>query len=189
MRFLCDSPRPCRLRTASFWFWWQVLSCVLTTCQGFMGLGKPSSPVTTSPNRIPYLKDVVGGRMRSRAKISPMDRGPILTEYGLLKRLSYVRASRSQAYDVLIRFFPLHGLYRFESLWYYRLWVTACRSMFRILLWIRGFGYGYEYDYIIIMIIVFAYLWCWHRSTFCLFMLVLVCRSKHRIWLNLKWLK
>jgi hypothetical protein len=45
-----------------------------------MGLGKPSSPVTTSSNYTPYLKDVVRGEMRPRAKTSPVDRGPILME-------------------------------------------------------------------------------------------------------------
>jgi hypothetical protein len=59
---------------------WKVLSCVLTTCRVFMGHSKPSSPVTTSPNCTPCLKDVVGGGMRSRAKTSPVDRGPILTQ-------------------------------------------------------------------------------------------------------------
>jgi hypothetical protein len=29
LRFLCGSPRPCRLRTALFWPRWQALSCVL----------------------------------------------------------------------------------------------------------------------------------------------------------------
>jgi hypothetical protein len=47
---------------------------------GFMGPGKFSSPVTTSPNRTPCLKDVVGGGMRSGAKTSPVDRGPISTK-------------------------------------------------------------------------------------------------------------
>jgi hypothetical protein len=40
--------------------------------------GKPSSPVTTSPNRTHYLKVVKGGGMRPRAKTSPMGREPIL---------------------------------------------------------------------------------------------------------------
>jgi hypothetical protein len=31
LRFLCDSPRPCRLRTVLFWLGRQALSCVLTT--------------------------------------------------------------------------------------------------------------------------------------------------------------
>jgi hypothetical protein len=42
----------------------------------FMGSDKPSSPLTTSPNYTPYLKDVVGGGMRPRAKTSPMDKRP-----------------------------------------------------------------------------------------------------------------
>jgi hypothetical protein len=41
--FLCGSARPCRLRTASFWSRWQALSCVLITCQIFMGPDKPNS--------------------------------------------------------------------------------------------------------------------------------------------------
>jgi hypothetical protein len=61
LRFLCSSPRLCRLRTASFWPRWQALSCVLTTCQVFMGSGKPSSTITTSSNRTPCLKYDVGG--------------------------------------------------------------------------------------------------------------------------------
>jgi hypothetical protein len=65
--------------------------------------------------------------------------------------------------------------------------LQSSRSMFVVLLWFRGFVYGY--DYIIIMIVVFTYLWHWHGLTFCLFMHVLVCRWKHSIWLNLKWLK
>jgi hypothetical protein len=71
-----------------------------------MGPGKSSSPVTTSSNRTPCLKNVVGGGMRPRDKTSPMDKGPISTEYGLHKWLSYMRASGSQAYDMLVRFFP-----------------------------------------------------------------------------------
>jgi hypothetical protein len=65
LRFLCGSPHPSRLRTVLFGPRWQVMSCVLTTCQVFMG---------------PGVKDVVGGGMRLRAKISPVDRGPISTE-------------------------------------------------------------------------------------------------------------
>jgi hypothetical protein len=31
-RFLCGSPRSCRLWTTPFWPRWQALSCVLTAC-------------------------------------------------------------------------------------------------------------------------------------------------------------
>jgi hypothetical protein len=79
-RFLCGSPRSCRLRTTQFSPRWQVLTCLLTTCWVFMGPGKTSSPVTTSPNRTPCLKDVVGGGMRPRAKTSPVGRGRISME-------------------------------------------------------------------------------------------------------------
>jgi hypothetical protein len=37
LRFLCGSPRLCRLRTAPFWPRWQALSCVLTACQVLWG--------------------------------------------------------------------------------------------------------------------------------------------------------
>jgi hypothetical protein len=79
LRFLCGSTRPCWLRTTPFWPRWQTLSCVLTTCRGFMGLGKPGISLTTSPNCTPYPKDVVGGGMRPRAKTSPVGTGSILT--------------------------------------------------------------------------------------------------------------
>jgi hypothetical protein len=74
------APHPRPLRTAPFWPRWQALSCVLTTCRVFMGLGKPSSLVTTSLNHTPCLKNVVGRGMRLRAKTSPMGGGQILIE-------------------------------------------------------------------------------------------------------------
>jgi hypothetical protein len=55
--------------------------------------------------------------------------------------------------------------------------------------WVWGVGYGYVQDYNIIMLFIIAYLWRWHGSTFCLLMLILVCRCKHSTWLKkLKWL-
>jgi hypothetical protein len=89
---------------------------------------------------------------------------------------------------------PLQGICRFESLWHSRLWVVACRCSHLVVCLVycwrmRGVGYAYGHDYTAIMIIVFTYLWCWHGSTFCLFMLVLVCRCKHSTRLKkLKWL-
>jgi hypothetical protein len=47
-----------------------------------------------------------GGRMRPRAKTSSLEQGPDFDLVGTCKWLSYVRASGSQAYDVLVRFFP-----------------------------------------------------------------------------------
>jgi hypothetical protein len=52
-----------------------------------------------------------GGRMRSRAKTSPKEQGPNFDIVGTCKWLSYVRASGSQAYGVLVSFFPLQGVY------------------------------------------------------------------------------
>jgi hypothetical protein len=46
-----------------------------------------------------------GGRMRSRVKTSSREQGPDFDLVGTCEWLSYVRASRSQAYGVLVRFF------------------------------------------------------------------------------------
>jgi hypothetical protein len=46
------------------------------------------------------------GRMRPRAKTSSREQEPDFDIVGTCKWLSYVRASGSQAYDVLVRFFP-----------------------------------------------------------------------------------
>jgi hypothetical protein len=108
-RSLCGSPRPCRLWTAPFWPRWQVLSCVLTACQGFMGPDKPSrfcnyyveQHLPASCGAFTF-----GGRMRSRAKTSSREQGPDFDLVGTCEWLSYVRAYRSQAYDMLVRFFP-----------------------------------------------------------------------------------
>jgi hypothetical protein len=53
--------------------------------------------------------------MRSMVKTSSREQGPDFNLVGTCEWLSYVRASGSQAYDVLVRFFPLQGVYRFES--------------------------------------------------------------------------
>jgi hypothetical protein len=44
--------------------------------------------------------------MRSRANTSSREQGPDFDIVGTCKWLSYVRASGSQAYGVLVRFFP-----------------------------------------------------------------------------------
>jgi hypothetical protein len=43
--------------------------------------------------------------MRPRAKTSSREQGPDFDIVGTCEWLSYVRASRSQVYDVLVRFF------------------------------------------------------------------------------------
>jgi hypothetical protein len=109
MRFLCGSPRPCRLKTASFWPRWHVLSCVLTACGVLWGL----------INRVAFCNYYVephlptscgaftfGGRMRSRAKTSSREQGLDFNIVGTCEWLSYVRAFGSQAYGMLVRFFP-----------------------------------------------------------------------------------
>jgi hypothetical protein len=50
LRFLGGSHRLFRLRTTLFWLQWQALICT-GHMSGFMGPGKPSSPVTTLSNR------------------------------------------------------------------------------------------------------------------------------------------
>jgi hypothetical protein len=83
----------------------------------FMGLHKPSSfcnyfvelHLPASCGAFTF-----GGRMRPRAKTSSCEQGPDFDFVGTCERLSYVRASGSQAYDVLVRFFPLHVVCRFE---------------------------------------------------------------------------
>jgi hypothetical protein len=44
--------------------------------------------------------------MRSRVKTSSREQGPNFDIVGTCEWLSYVRASESQAYVVLVRFFP-----------------------------------------------------------------------------------
>jgi hypothetical protein len=82
----------------------------------FMGPDKPSSFCNYYVE--PYLPAscvafTFGGRMRPRAKTSSQEQGSDFNLVGTCEWLSYVRASGSQVYDVLVRFFPLHGVYQF----------------------------------------------------------------------------
>jgi hypothetical protein len=76
---------------------------------GFMGPGKPSSfcNYLVEPH-LPALCGAFtfGGRMRPRAKTSSREQGPNFDLVGTCEWLSYVRAPGSQAYGVLVRFFP-----------------------------------------------------------------------------------
>jgi hypothetical protein len=162
LRFLCGSPRPCRLRTALFWPWWQALSCVLTACRVLLGPISLVAFVTTMLNRTSLLHVVLllfGGRMRPRGKTSSREQGSDFNIVGTCEWLSYVRASGSQAYGVLVSFFPLKGVYRFESPRHSRLWVTAYRcSHFVVCLvycwWIPGVRFGYVQNYDIVMLLL-----------------------------------
>jgi hypothetical protein len=75
---------------------------------GFMGPDKPSSFYNyyVKPH-FPALYGAFtfGGKMRPRVKTSSQEQGPDFDIVGTCKWLSYVRASESQAYGVLIRFF------------------------------------------------------------------------------------
>jgi hypothetical protein len=76
---------------------------------GFMGSDKPSNFCNYYVE--PHLPAscgafTFGGRMRPRAKTSSQKQGPNFDIVGTCEWLSYVRASRSQVYGVLVRFFP-----------------------------------------------------------------------------------
>jgi hypothetical protein len=75
----------------------------------FMGPDKPSSFCNYYVK--PHLPAscgafTFGGRMRSRAKTLSQEQGSNFYLVGTCEWLSYVRASGSQAYGVLVRFFP-----------------------------------------------------------------------------------
>jgi hypothetical protein len=97
-RFLCVSPRPCQLRTASFCPRWQPLSCVLAPCRAFMGPDKPSSFCNNFVK--PHLPATCGAfsfgvRMRPRVKTSLREQGPDFDLVGTCECVSYMRASGS----------------------------------------------------------------------------------------------
>jgi hypothetical protein len=76
---------------------------------GFMGPDKPSSFCNYYVE--PHLPAscgafTFGGRMRLRAKTLFQEQGPDFDTVGTCEWLSYVTAYRSQAYGVLVRFFP-----------------------------------------------------------------------------------
>jgi hypothetical protein len=76
---------------------------------GFMGPDMPSSFCNHYVE--PHLPVSCGaftfeGRMRPRAKTSSREQGPDFNIVGTCEWLSYVRASGSQAYSMLVRFFP-----------------------------------------------------------------------------------
>jgi hypothetical protein len=85
------------------------LELCIDRMSGFMGLDKPSSFCNYFVKlHLPVLCGAFtfGGRMRSRAKTSSRELGPGFNLVGTCKWLSYVRASGSQGYGVLVRFFP-----------------------------------------------------------------------------------
>jgi hypothetical protein len=76
---------------------------------GFIGPDKPSSFCNYYVE--PHLLTLCGaftfgGRMMPRAKTSSREQGPDFDIVGTCEWLSYVRASVSQEYGVLVRFFP-----------------------------------------------------------------------------------
>jgi hypothetical protein len=76
---------------------------------GFMGPGKPSSfcKYFVKPHLPASCRAFTfGRRMRPRAKTSSREQGLNFDLVGTCEWLSYVRSSGSQAYGVLVRFFP-----------------------------------------------------------------------------------
>jgi hypothetical protein len=76
---------------------------------GFMGPGKSSSFCNyfVEPHLLASCGAFTfGGRMRPRAKASSREQGPNFNLVGTCEWLSYVRASGSQVYGVLVRLFP-----------------------------------------------------------------------------------
>ena len=76
---------------------------------GFMGPDKPSSFCNYYVElHLPALCGAFtfGGRMRPWAKTSSREQGPEFDKVGTCEWLSYMRASGSQAYGMLVRFFP-----------------------------------------------------------------------------------
>jgi hypothetical protein len=73
---------------------------------GFMGPDKPSSFCNYYVE--PHLPAAFtfGGRMRPRVQTLSREQGPDFDIVVTCKWLSYMRASGSQAYGVLVRFFP-----------------------------------------------------------------------------------
>jgi hypothetical protein len=114
---------------------------------GFMGPDKPSSFCNYYVK--PHLPTSCGaftfrGRMRLRAKTWSREQGPDFELVGTCETMSYVRASRSQAYGVLVRFFPC------------RVYIDTNRRD----------TLGYEWQFVIA--VISQYVWCivvnWRRS-------------------------
>jgi hypothetical protein len=77
---------------------------------GFMGPDKPSSFCNYYVKLLRVVLLLFGGSMRPRAKTSSQEQGPDFDIVGTCEWLSYVRASGSQAYGMLVRLFPC-GVY------------------------------------------------------------------------------
>jgi hypothetical protein len=126
--------------------------------------------------------------MRLRAKTSSREQGPDFDIVGTCEWLSYVRAYGSQAYVVLVRFFPI-GCLSIQvtatlSVMSGSLLLQSSRSMIVIFGLEDGGLDDVGYDYVISIMTVFTLPLVLILSAFFLFMLVLVFRCKHNIWLN-----
>jgi hypothetical protein len=121
---------------------------------GFMGPNKPSSFCNyyVEPHLLASCGAFTfGGRRRPRAKTSSQEQGLDFDIVGTCEWLSYVRAFWSQAYGVLVGFFPCR-VYIDSSHRDTQLWVTACCCSHLVVClvycwWIRGVGCGYVQNY------------------------------------------
>jgi hypothetical protein len=171
LRFLCGSPRLCRLRTMLFWPRWQVWF-VLTACRVLWG------PI----NLVAFIT-TLSSHTSLGAKTSSREQGLRFDLVGTCKWLSYVRPRGSRIWRVG-QVLPLYGVHWFESPRHFWIWVTVCRCChllvcFDVLMaWIRC------WLCLSWWLLYLLYLWRWHGLMFYLFMHVIVCRCKQNIWLN-----
>jgi hypothetical protein len=107
-RFLCGSPRPCRLSTAPFWLRWSFELCT-DYMSGFMGPDKPSSfynyfvesHLPTSCGAFYFWRE-----NEVECQYFIQEQRSNFDLVGTCELLPYIRAPGSQAYDVLVKFFP-----------------------------------------------------------------------------------
>jgi hypothetical protein len=169
LRFLCGSPRLCRLRTGHFgpngipWF-------VLAAYRVLMGLSKPSSPITTLSNRPSLLRGgLLEGEWDSRewrpgwallgAKTSSREQRPDFYIVGT-SPMVIIHETPGAMRTTCRSGSPLVGCIQFESPWHSRIWVTTCLllsscSMFSVLLVVGGWAWLWlccHYDYFCIIL-------------------------------------
>jgi hypothetical protein len=86
--------------------------------------------------------------MRLRAKTSSREQGSDFDLVGTCEWLSYMRASGSQAYDMLVRFFSCRMCISIRvtatlSVMSDSLSLHSSHSMLVYYFWFQGFGFGY----------------------------------------------
>jgi hypothetical protein len=133
--FLCGSLHLCRLRTVSFWPWWQALICT-DRMSSFLGSGKPSRFCNYFfEPYLPASRWFVGGGMRVPTTMARLDdpRGQDLMPGARAQvwlsrdlRMIVVRETREAKCMMCYYILPLQGVYRFESPRHSQIWVITC---------------------------------------------------------------